>query len=121
MFVPLVHYVRRNPNYQQYQQPGMGLVSPTSMPKNGNYVLRQTSALPMSSMQRHSSTGSTHFLVNEWGEIVGRTGPVVTHTSLDGLAPGGGRNDFPPPIFSERKAMPVKVIPVKLALLTSCS
>lgn len=73
----------------------MGLVSPTSMPKNGNYVLRQSSTLPMSSMQRHSSAGSTHFLVNEWGEIVGHASPVVTHTSLDGLAQGGGRNDFP--------------------------
>lgn len=66
------------------------------MPKNGNYVLGQSPALPMSSVQRHSSAGSTHFLVNEWGEIVGHTSPVVTHTSLKGLAQGGGRNDFPP-------------------------
>eukprot|EP01083_Nonionella_stella_P123284 371439_1 len=61
-----------------------------------NYFVQQSPVQP--GLQRHNSTGSQHFLVNERGEIVGHASPVVTHNTLEqGYFQGGEpRNNFPP-------------------------
>ena len=47
--------------------------------------------------QRHHSTGSQHFLVNERGEVVGHASPIVTHSIIGGFPQGEPRNmNFPP-------------------------
>ena len=73
---------------------GLGLGSPANLQQD-NYYIRQSPALPLC-LQRHNSTGSPHYLVNEWGEIVGHASPVITHNSLEGFAHGEPRTNFSP-------------------------
>jgi cell fate regulator YaaT (PSP1 superfamily) len=75
-------------------QSGSGFGSPEKVHQD-NYYVRQSSALPLN-LQRHNSTGSPHFLVNEWGEIVGHASPVITNNSLEFFAQAESRNNFTP-------------------------
>jgi hypothetical protein len=88
------HLQQNQPTLSSPMQPGLGLGSPANLQQD-NYYIRQSPAIPLC-LQRHNSTGSPHFLVNEWGEIVGHASPVITHNSLEGFAQGELRNNFTP-------------------------
>jgi hypothetical protein len=75
-------------------QSDSGFGSPEKVHQD-NYYVRQSSALPLN-LQRHYSTGSPHFLVNEWGEIVRHASPVITNNSLEYFAQAESRNNFTP-------------------------
>lgn len=78
-------------NFIQYPNPGN---SNCAHVQQDTYFVQQSPAPP--TLQRHNSTGSQHFLVNERGEIVGHASPVITHNSLEarivGFTPGEPKN-----------------------------
>jgi len=91
-----------NTNFHQYQPPQSspmqpGLVNSANVQRD-NYFAHQPPAqqgVPALGLQRHNSTGSQHFLVNERGEIVGHASPVVTHNNIDSFSQAESRNNFP--------------------------
>jgi len=86
------------PNFAQYQAPHQsplppGIPGPPHVHQD-NYFVQQPPGTP--GLQRHNSTGSQHFLVNERGEIVGHASPIITHNTLEGFAQGEPRNNLQP-------------------------
>jgi len=94
-----VDALNSNMNFVQYQSSHSSPMPPgitnSARMQQDNYYMQQSPAPP--NLQRHHSTGSQHFLVNERGEIVGHASPVITHNSFEGFAQGEPRNNnFPP-------------------------
>ena len=86
-----------NMNFQQYQ---ISRSSPIPLDPNTSSTIRQDNSFVHRSPQppmlnRHNSTGTQHYLVNERGEIIGHASPMISHSSPAGFAPIEQMNNFP--------------------------
>lgn len=86
-----------NVNFQQYQ---ISQSSPIPLDPNTSSTICQANNFvhrspPPPILNRHNSTGTQHYLVNERGEIVGHASPMISHSLPEGFAPIEQMNNFP--------------------------
>lgn len=83
-------------NFQQYdmsQSSPIPLDSNPPIMRQDNHFIHRSPAPPV--LNRHNSTGTQHYLVNERGEIVGHASPMITHSLPEGFAPIEQMNNVP--------------------------
>lgn len=61
--------------------------------RHDNHFVHRSPATPI--LNRHNSTGTQHYLVNERGEIVGHASPMISHSLPEGFAPIEQMNNVP--------------------------